>query len=152
MSKCHKFNGNKCHNCGKIRHQQKNCWSKKKGKDKEKEKKGAAQVNYGKEEIAFQADEEHYNFDTFDACNIDANDHQLIYYDWLANTATMSHITHQREAFTNYTPMGNSSITGVSRKEALIMGRRTVELKLTCNTGSARNKNSQPLISHEDGP
>ena len=73
--KCHKFDGNKCHNCGKIRHQQQNCWSKKKEKDKEKEKKGAEQVNYGEEEIAFQADEEPYNFDTFDACNINANDH-----------------------------------------------------------------------------
>ena len=57
----------------------------------------------------------------------------MIYYDWLANTATTSHITHQREAFTDYTPMGNSSITGVGRKEALIMGCGTVELKLTCN-------------------
>ena len=77
MSKCCKFDGNKCHNCGKIGHQQKNCWSKKKGKEKEKEKekKGAEQVNYGEEEIAFLVDEEHYNFDTFDACNVDANDH-----------------------------------------------------------------------------
>ena len=40
---------------------------------------------------------------------------------------------HQREAFTDYTPMGNSSITGVGRKEALIMGCGTVELNLTCN-------------------
>ena len=103
------------------------------GKEKEKEKKGAEQANYGKEEITFQADEEHYNFNTFNAWNIDVNDHQLMYYDWLANTATMSHITHQREAFTNYTPMGNSSVTGVGGKEALIMGHRTVELSSTCN-------------------
>ena len=74
-SKCHKFDGNKCHNCGKIGHQQKNCWSKKKGKDKEKKKKGAEQVNYGEEEITFQVDEEQYNFNTLDACNIDANNH-----------------------------------------------------------------------------
>ena len=53
MSKCHKFDGNKCYNCGKIRHQQKNCWSKKKGKEKEKEKKGVEQVNYGEKEISF---------------------------------------------------------------------------------------------------
>ena len=133
MTKCHKFDGNKCHNCGKFRHQQKNCWSKKKGKDKEKEKKGAEQANYGEEEITFQADE-HYNFNIFYACNIDANDDRLIYYDWLADTATMSHITHQTEAFTNYTPIGNSSITGVGGKEALIMGCRTVELRSTYNS------------------
>jgi hypothetical protein len=83
--------------------------------------------------ITFQADEEQYNFNTFNACSIDANDHRLIYYDWLVDSATMSHVMHQREAFTDYTPMGNSSVTGVGRKEALIMGCRTVELNLTCN-------------------
>ena len=41
---------------------------------------------------------------------------------------------HQREAFTDYTPMGNSSIAGVGEKEALIMGHGTVELKSTCNS------------------
>ena len=87
-------------------------------------------MNYGQEEITFLADEEHYNFDTFDACNID---HQLIYYDWLADTATTSHVTHQREAFTEYTPMGNTSVTDVGGKEATIMGCGTVELKSTCN-------------------
>ena len=84
MSKCRKFEGNKCHNCGKIGHQQKNCWRRKKKKEKkkekEKEKTGAEQVNYGEEEIAFLADEDHYSFYTFDACNIDVNDHGLIYY------------------------------------------------------------------------
>ena len=57
----------------------------------------------------------------------------MIYYDWLADTATTSHVTHQREAFIDYTPMGNSSVTGVGGKEAVIMGHGTVELKLTCN-------------------
>ena len=41
---------------------------------------------------------------------------------------------HQREAFTDYTPMRNSSVTGVGRKEALIMGCGSVELKLPCNS------------------
>ena len=90
-------------------------------------------MNYGEEEITFLVDEEHYNFDTSNACNIDVNDHRLIYYDWLADTATTSHVTHQREAFTEYTPMGNSCITGVGGKEAIIMGHGTVELKSTCN-------------------
>ena len=40
---------------------------------------------------------------------------------------------YQREAFTDYTPMGNSSIMGVGGKEAIIMGCGTVELKSTCN-------------------
>jgi GAG-pre-integrase domain/Zinc knuckle len=133
-SKCRKFDGNKCHNCGKIGHQAKNCWSKKKVKDKAKEKKtGGEQASIAEEYIAFQANEEQYNFDTFDACNADANDERLIYYDWLADTATTSHVTHQRDAFIDYTPMGNTSVTGVGGKETLISGRGTVELKSTCN-------------------
>ena len=38
------------------------------------------QANFG-EEITFQVGEEQYNFDTFDACDVDANDHRFIYYD-----------------------------------------------------------------------
>ena len=90
-------------------------------------------MNVGEEYVTFEADEEQYNFDTFDACNADANDNRLIYYDWLADTATTSHVMHQREAFIDYTPMGNSSVTGVGGKEALISGRGTVELISTCN-------------------
>ena len=70
MSKCHKFDGN----CEKIKHLQKNCQSKKKGKEKEKEKKGAEQAKVGEEYITFQADKEQYNFDTFNAYNADVND------------------------------------------------------------------------------
>ena len=47
--------------------------------------------------------------------------------------AMTSHIMHQREAFTNYTPMGNSSVTGVGGKEVLISGCGTVELNSKCN-------------------
>ena len=53
-------------------------------------------------------------------------------HDWLADTATTSHSTHQREAFTNYTPMGNVSIIGVGGKESQIAGRGTVDLISTC--------------------
>ena len=39
---------------------------------------------------------------------------------------------HQCEAFINYTPLGNTSITGVGGKEANIAGQGTVA---TCNEG-----------------
>src|SRR6202789_134191 len=133
-SKCRKFDGNKCHNCGKFGHQAKNCWSKKKVKDKGNgNKKGAEKTNVGEEFITFEADEEPYNFDTYYACNADENDNRLIYYEWLADTATTSHVTHQRQAFVDYTPMENCSVTGVGGKEANIAGRGTVELNSICN-------------------
>ena len=98
MSKCHKFVRNKCHNCNKFEHFTKDCWGKKKDKDKDKRNRGRKPVNESnivKEEIAFVIDEELRNFDTFDACNIAVNDEHLIYYEWLANSATTSHITNQ---------------------------------------------------------
>jgi hypothetical protein len=85
------------------------------------------------EHIALVVEEELHNFDTFDACNLGGIDECLIYYEWLADSATTSHITHQQEAFTTYEPLGSSSITGVGGKEAKIAGRGTVELISTCN-------------------
>ena len=81
----------------------------------------------------FPVEEEMFNFDTYDACNADGNDEQLIFYNWLADSVTTSHVTHQCEAFINYTPLGNSSVTGVGGKEATIAGQGTVELNSTCN-------------------
>jgi len=94
--------GNKCHNCGKFRHHAKDCWSKKKDKDKDKrikrnwnrEKKGKNKTNVG-EYIAFPVEEKLHNFDSFNACNTGVIDECLIYYNWVADSATTSHISHQ---------------------------------------------------------
>jgi hypothetical protein len=113
------------------------CWGEKKEKDKDQGKKkgekgkgkGTEESNIGEEQIAFttieeliEEDEELYNFDMYDACNTEGNNEHLILYDWLANSATTSHITHHREAFASYTPLGSSSITGVGGKEVPIAG------------------------------
>jgi hypothetical protein len=97
-SKCHKFPGNKCRNCGKFGHYAKDCWGKKKEKDKDKGgrgKKPTNESNIVEEHIAFVVKEELHNFNTFDACNLGGIDECLIYYEWLADSATTSHITHQ---------------------------------------------------------
>ena len=137
-SRCRKNPANKCYNCGKIGHRAKDCWGKKKenekGKRKGKEKeKSGDQTNMVDEEITFVSDGEAYNFDTYEMYNVNANDERLIYYDWLADNATTSHVSCQREVFTSYTPLGNTSVTGVSGKEAVIAGKGTVELVSTCN-------------------
>jgi hypothetical protein len=83
-----------------------------KKKNRKGKGKGTEESNMG-EEIAFTVDEECYNFDTFVAWNAEGNDEHLIFYDWLADSATTSHITHQWEAFTSYTSLRNSSVTRV---------------------------------------
>jgi hypothetical protein len=84
-----------------------------------------------KEEVTFVIDKEEYNFDTFDVYNASTIDEHLIYYDWLANNATASHIACHRDVLTTYTPLQNSSVTGVGGKEANIAGKGTVELLST---------------------
>jgi hypothetical protein len=113
---------------------------KKKNKDKEKwknkngnsGKKGEEETNVIEEHIAFSVKEELYNFNTHDTCNVEGMDERLIFYDWMADSATSSHVTHQHEAFTTYTPITNKLVTCVGGKEAIIAGQGTVELISTC--------------------
>jgi hypothetical protein len=83
------------------------------------------------EEVTFVLDEEAYNFDTFDVYS--ANDERLIYYDWLADNATTSHVSSQRDIFTSYIPLNNTTVMGVGGKEANIAGKGIVELTSTCD-------------------
>jgi len=151
-SKCQKLACNKCFNCRKFRHRAKDCWAKpKKGDTLDKKKNGKKKkkqknADNSKEEqtnttmeVAFPIEEideenmEMLNFDMYNACNLDVNDDHLIWYDWVADTTTTSHITHQREAFITYTPCNNGLVTGVGGQTAKIAGRGTVLLTLTFN-------------------
>ena len=148
-SKCHKLTSNKCYNCQKYGHHTKDCWNKAKGggnsekKKNWKEKRKVKDPSESKDEqanttmeVAFPIQEEDmelHNFSNYDACNSSANDERLIWYDWVADTATTSHITHQKDAFIDYTPSNNTSVTGVGGRTAKIAGRDTVVLISTFN-------------------
>jgi hypothetical protein len=141
-SRCRKNPSNKCFNCGKQGHRARDCRAKKKGKNKERGKEKGKENNEESnmmQDVVFVANEtdegeieERYNFSTYETCNADEIDERLIYYDWLADSATTSHICCQRDAFTSYTPANNVSVTGVGSKKADIAGRGTVELISTC--------------------
>jgi hypothetical protein len=88
----------------------------------------------GEEFIAFPIEEEHYNFDNGVNYNNAQIDECLIYYDWLADSVTTSHITHQQDVFTTYTPVDSRSVTGLGGTATKITGCGTVELISMCNS------------------
>ena len=55
--------------------------------------------------------DEYFNFDV-PVSDMSANDDQLIYYDWLADSATTSHVTNQCDAFINYEHLTNKLCRG----------------------------------------
>jgi hypothetical protein len=131
----------KCYNCRKYGHYSRDCKKQKKN-HKDKDRGGGGSSKEGKGdgkaeksnimEVAFNGKEddgEYYNFDV-DCTN---NDKRLIWYDWLADNATTSHVSHQREAFISYTPLHNISVTGVGGKVTNIKGKGTVKLLASCN-------------------
>jgi len=63
-------------------------------------------------------DDEEHNFDSYQACNYEANDERLIYYDWVADNATSSHIASERDSFETYTKIQKSTMTGMGGKKA----------------------------------
>jgi hypothetical protein len=162
-SKCWKRQQNKCYNCGREGHLARDCKRKNgswKGKNKtkgykerekwkgrSKQKETAEETNTANEEIAFitlenpkegenlepSIDDEEHNFDSYQACNYEANDERLIYYDWVADNATSSHIASKRESFETYTKTQKSTVTGVGGKKAAAIGRGTVTLNSNCN-------------------
>ena len=61
------------------------------------------------------------------------NDKPVVLYDWLADTATTSHISNQLEAFATYQPLTGKAVAGVGNNKAKVEGRGTIELESLCN-------------------
>jgi len=88
------------------------------------------------EEIAFVIDNddtEDFNYDTYNPSDVYANDERLSYYDWLADTATTSHITNSRDLLVNYQPINQTTVSGVGNTKVSAKGRGTVQLKSVIN-------------------
>ena len=144
----------KCDNCGKYGHITKNCWGKGNPKckrnDKENDKnssnkkgkteQASASIEEVEEEVTFvieggiRFDESEIGqYSGFKEYAIDPNnDERVLYYEWLADSATTLHICNRREAFENYQPANGTTITGVGNVKTDVLGHGTVVLYSRC--------------------
>ena len=152
---CRYANTNPCGKCGKYGHLTEKC---RRRKDKMRgrgfNKKWKKEVaNQGEEEVVaivaatndakslfdpakndvktlFDPSNDEGEFCNFDIpmSTTNAIDERLIYYDWLADSATTSHITNRRDAFIMYESLTNKVVRGVGNKLARVVGKGTIEL------------------------
>src|SRR6202522_3433372 len=87
----------------------------------------------GPSKISLEPSEEGFNFEDPNVSNSDEFDERLIYYNWLADSATTSHVCNRREAFTSFHPLTATNVTGVGNLVTKAEGRGTVELISWCN-------------------
>jgi hypothetical protein len=80
--------------------------------------------------IQFDVSEEgqYSGFDEYDPNGPNEIDECILWYDWLADSTTTSHITNQRDILINYKPAHSTNIAGVGNINTAAIGRGTVEL------------------------
>jgi hypothetical protein len=161
---CHHLGGSKCEGCGKFGHVTKECWGnkdkkdlptkrkiddKRKGKEQVKKKAKTEETSHIEEvetdkEITFSLEEcmtfdmteegQHFNIQEYGSCNMNGIDECVLYYDWLADSVTTSHIMNQHEAFITYQPLEATTVAGVGNVKAKAEGRGTIKIILYCDS------------------
>ena len=122
-------------------------------KGKKKKKKTKEEMNQG-EEVEEEDEDEHitfsinesskitfdeseegqvFNFEESDVNNSSEYNPCLIYYDWLGDSATTSHVCNRHEAFKTFHPLTDTTVSGVRNVKTKAKGRGTVELKSSYN-------------------
>jgi hypothetical protein len=83
--------------------------------------------------IVFDASEQgqYFNFADHDVTNYNGIDERTLYYDWLADSATTSHIVNRRDVFKTYESIHNTPITGVGGLRVHAEGRGDVDVYTT---------------------
>ena len=67
------------------------------------------------------------NFDYYNPLNGEDNDERLLFYDWLADSATTSHVTNMRDAFSTFEPL-TKSVSGVGNAQASAKGKGNIKI------------------------
>ena len=106
----------------------KDCWAKGGGKEGQgpKGRKGPNRGNRSN-----QAQEA--NSDLNEASYMAFNTREINKFDWIFDTGSTSHICTQRDAFIDYYPLTNSTITGIGPTPASALGKGTVMVHMSVN-------------------
>jgi len=158
---CNKWDEDPCPHCEQFNHEAKDCWHKDKLKQDKGKGKGNPHKCARNEEtnivddnsqlssvmievadkiapggIIFDSSEQgqHFNFNTYDATNFNEIDERALYYDWLADSMTTSHIVNRHDIFKTYEPIKNTLITSVRGLQAQAIGHGNVDIYTTINS------------------
>jgi formamidopyrimidine-DNA glycosylase len=118
-------------------------WSMKKQRREEMNQEQESGVETDEEHVVFSLNEpSKFTFDALEEGQFLINQMLIIlvniipppiYYDWLADSATTSHVANQHEAFTKFYLLTGTTVSGVGNVKAKAEGQGTVELILICN-------------------
>jgi hypothetical protein len=157
---CDKWDEEPCTHCGQFNHESKDCWHK--DKPKQDKGKGNANLckRPGNEEtniadsdsqhsvvtieepgdvapgrIVFDASEhrQYFNFNSHNVTNFNGIDKCTIWYDWLADSATTSHIVNCHDVFKTFETIKNTPITGVGGLQTHTEGHGDVNIYTKLN-------------------
>jgi hypothetical protein len=92
-------------------------------------------VNVAPGGIQFDSSEhgQYFNFHNYDVTNFNGIDECTLYYDWLADSATTSHIVNHCDVFKTYESIKNTLITGIGGLRAHAEGQGDVSIYMTLN-------------------
>jgi len=153
---CYTWGKEQCIHCTKFNHALDDCYFKDKLKPSKKEKKRENSCKHAKNEAntvksdrSYAAIEEveevgevssggitfdpskhgqYFNFNNENVADYNENDEHTLYYNWLADSTTTSHITNRRDTFMTYVPIQDTPITGVGGLQAQAEGRGNVNI------------------------
>jgi hypothetical protein len=119
--KC-RFKGKpKCGKCGMFGHTTEKCWGKNPPEKYSGKGKGKERAN-----IAQEDDDAEMSYVATPYVS-EMNEDTVSLYPWYADSATSSHLTHERSTFIDYKPITPTPIYGLGKSYILAYGRGTVK-------------------------
>jgi len=76
---------------------------------------------------------QYFNFNSHDVTNFNGIDKRVLYYVWLADSVTTSHIVNRCDVFKTYEPIKDTPITSIRGLQVQAVGCGDVDVYMTFN-------------------